>query len=115
MNRASSDSGADRQRSVAMWMAATLLGLLAVATVVSWWLGAGVESRRSGAAADLREDSGSVRSSRPGRTAVVPDVEAELPDRIRWVDREAGLVRVPVERAVRMLIEAGRHFPEETR
>ena len=105
---------------------AWLLGLAAVVAAVVWLVGllfAGLDQR-----AARRDESPARAPSSPalppaprlqsdpaGELAQHRALEARRTEEYAWIDRPAGVVRVPVERAMELLLERGLPVAEERR
>jgi hypothetical protein len=108
-----------------------LLGLAAVVAAVVWLVGllfAGLERRaaRRDVESPVRAPSSPalpaplppgprLQSDPAGELAQHRALEARRTEEYAWIDRPAGVVRVPVERAMELLLERGLPVAEERR
>lgn len=107
-----------------IWMTLGLLAIIALAVVAMWYLGTGVESRLiAGDPPPPALPEARVEHQPPAPNLQVDprqqllDLRAEE-ERILttygWIDRTHGLTRVPIDRAMDLLIERGLPTPAST-
>ena len=107
-----------------VWMTVGLLAIIAIAVVAMWYLGIGVESRLIAADPPPPALPEARVEHQPPSPNLQVDPRQQLLDlraeeeRILttygWIDRAHGLTRVPIDRAMDLLVERGLPTPAAT-
>lgn len=106
------------------WMTLGLLAIVVVAVVAMWYLGIGVENRLvAGDPPPPALPEARVEHQPPGPNLQVDPRQQLLDLRAKeerilttygWIDRAQGLTRVPIDRAMDLLVEQGLSTPAPT-
>lgn len=108
------DGASDRgvaSRAIA-WIAVALLGIVAV-TLAAVFLWFRAEPARTTEPRPVAIDPGAPKLQTDARRdrAAFDAEKARMLDRTAWVDRDAGVIRIPIERAMRLVVDESRGDP----